>query len=221
MSSIKKNFLYNASYNLLNICIPLITTPYLSRVLGANGIGVYSYSYSIAHFFVIFIMLGLNNYGCREIAKSRDERERLSGTFWSIYFLQLFLGIFVNAVYFLYCSFIAENRMAAIVLGMYTLSACFDINWFFFGMEDFKLTAVRSFLIKILKTALVFLFVKNSSDVYIYCAIMAGGFLINQLILWPRLINKVSFVFPKFCDISVHIKPNLILFISVISVTVF
>lgn len=221
MSSIKKNFLYNAAYNLLNICIPLITTPYLSRTLGANGMGVYSYSYSIAHFFVIFIMLGLNNYGCREIAKYRDSRENISRVFWSIYFLQLTLGVFINGLYLSYCFFLADNKIAALILSMYTFSASFDINWFFFGLEDFKLTAVRNLIVKIAKTASIFVFIKNADDIFVYCAIMAGGFLLSQLILWPAIIHKVNFVIPGFHEIIVHVKPNLVLFITVIAVTIF
>ena len=88
MSSIKKNFLYNSLYQILVMFIPLITTPYISRVLGAQGVGTYSYAYSIANYFVLFIMLGLNNYGNRTIARVRDNEEKLSKTFWSIYALQ-------------------------------------------------------------------------------------------------------------------------------------
>ena len=99
MSSIKKNFLYNSLYQILVMFIPLITTPYISRVLGAQGVGTYSYAYSIANYFVLFIMLGLNNYGNRTIARVRDNEEKLSKTFWSIYALQLFLGIIINIIY--------------------------------------------------------------------------------------------------------------------------
>lgn len=69
MTSIKRNFLYNTFYQVLTILIPLITTPYLTRTLGAAGIGEYSYAYSIAYYFVMLMQLGLNNYGNREIAK--------------------------------------------------------------------------------------------------------------------------------------------------------
>ena len=101
MNSIKSNFIYSCIYQLVNICVPLVTTPYISRVLGADGVGVYSYNYSVAQLFSIFILLGLNNYGNREVASVRDDREKLSKTFWSIYCLQLFLGIVVSSSYLL------------------------------------------------------------------------------------------------------------------------
>ena len=78
MNSIKKNFIYNSLYQLLVIVVPLITTPYLSRILGATGIGEYSYAFSVSSYFVMFIMLGLNNYGNREVAKCRDNVNELS-----------------------------------------------------------------------------------------------------------------------------------------------
>ncbi|MBQ5320174.1 MAG: polysaccharide biosynthesis protein [Oscillospiraceae bacterium] len=221
MSSIKKNYLYNVSFNLLNICIPLITTPYLTRTLGANGMGVYSYSFSVAHFFVIFILLGLNNYGCREIAKCKDDCKKKEKTFWSIYSMQLFLGIVINGIYFVYGCFISEDKITTLILSGYTLSACFDINWFFFGTENFKYTTIRNLVIKVIKTAAIFMFIKSPDDVYLYCIIMSGGLLINNLILWPHVLRTVKFILPEIKDITVHIKPNLVLFITVISVTIF
>ena len=90
MSGVKKNFIYNTAYQILVILLPLVTTPYISRTLGATGIGVYSYHFSIARYFVVFAMLGLNNYGNRTIAAVRDNREVLSSTFSEIWFMQLF-----------------------------------------------------------------------------------------------------------------------------------
>lgn len=221
MSSIKKNFLYNAGYQILNLCLPLIVTPYLSRALGADGIGIYSYSYSIAHFFAIFILLGLNNYGCREIAKRRENKVELSKTFWSIYFLQITLGVLLNGLYFGYCFLFANNKLAAWLLGLYTLSACFDVNWFFFGLEKFRLTAIRNFSIKIVKTILIFLLVKGEQGAYLYCLIMAGGFLLSQLILWPEVLRSTRFYFPQCKEVMVHVRPNLFLFVTTIAVSIF
>lgn len=88
------NFAYNTAYQILTILIPLLTTPYLSRVLHADGIGQYSYSYAIAYYFVLFSMLGVNNYGNRSIAKVRDKKEELSRTFLCIYTIQLMISAY-------------------------------------------------------------------------------------------------------------------------------
>ena len=102
MSSARKNYIYNLIYQILTMMLPLITAPYLSRVIGAEGTGIYSYTYAIANYFVLFIMLGLNNYGNRRIAKSRDNKEKLSIEFKSIYMIQFVLGIIVSSIYTIY-----------------------------------------------------------------------------------------------------------------------
>lgn len=221
MSSIKKNFIYNSLYQILVMIIPLITTPYISRVLGASGIGTYSYAYSIANYFVIFIMLGLNNYGNRTIAKVREDKKELSKQFWSIYIMQLFLGIIINAIYFIYCFYFSNNFFVSIAVSLYVVSASFDVNWCFFGLEKFKLTVVRNTIIKIATTLAIFYFVKTDKDIIIYCLIMTIGMLISQLALWPYILRNIPFYKPKTYEIIVHIKPNLFLFLTVIAVSLF
>ncbi len=221
MGSIKKNFLYNAAYQLLTVIVPLITTPHISRVLGADGIGKYSYNYSIAYYFVIFITLGLNNYGNREIARNNTSKNDLSKSFWSMYLFQLSIGIIINAIYFGYCIFFASDIHIALALSLYTISGIFDINWFFFGIEEFKFITIRNTIIKIATTISIFLFVRDSKDVILYTLIMAIGLLVSQILLLPYLLKKISFCKVKFADIVRHIKPNCFLFLTVIAVSVY
>ena len=98
MSSVKKNFMYNVVYQLLLIILPLITTPYISRVLGSEGVGTYAYTYTAANYFVLIAMLGVKNYGNRSIAAVRDNKELLGKTFWQIYGLQFFCSLFVSII---------------------------------------------------------------------------------------------------------------------------
>ena len=100
---IKKNLVYNVCYQLLVIILPFITAPYVSRVLGAYNIGIYSYTQALANYFYLFVMLGVINYGNRTIAAIRDDRNTLDKTFWEIYSFQLLVGLFVTALYFIYC----------------------------------------------------------------------------------------------------------------------
>ncbi|MCF0258889.1 MAG: flippase [Erysipelotrichaceae bacterium] len=221
MNSIKKNFLYNTCFQILQIIIPLITTPYISRVLGADGIGSYSYYYTIAAYFVLFILLGLNNYGNREIARIRDDRKKLSSTFWNIYTMQLIMGILVSILYIAFTVLFAKEKIIAFILMLYIVSGVLDINWFYFGMEQFKLITIRNSLIKILTTVLIFLLVKSRSDLYVYTLIMAGGMLISQAVMWLPVFQHIDFVMPSFREIVRHIRPNCVLFITVIAVSVF
>lgn len=221
MSSIKKNFLYNAFYNVLIIILPLITSPYISRVMGAEKIGIYSYSYSIAAYFGLFILLGLSNYGNRTIASVREDKEKLSKTFWSIYAMQLIMASIVIGVYILYVIFIAEDKLMAWIQLIYLMSVSIDINWCFFGLEQFKLTVTRNTIVKIVNVILVLLLVKKQEDVYLYGVIMVLGPLISQFLLWSFIRKYVYFVKVNIKDIIVHIKPNLILFIPVVAISLY
>lgn len=220
MGNIKKNFAFNILYQILNMLILLITTPYISRVIGAKGIGDYSYNYSIAYYFVIFAMLGLNNYGNRTIAAIRDKKAELSKTFFSIYAMQLLFALSSVILYIGYC-LLNPHTVISWIMMLYVLSAMFDINWFFFGLEQFKITVIRSSILKIAATAAIFVFVRSSSDVYLYSFIMTFTILLSQLLIWPFLKSYIVPVKIHWQDIKVHMKPNIYLFIPVISVSVF
>lgn len=220
MTSVKTNIAYNFAYQVLILALPLITAPYLSRVIGANGVGTYSYSYAIATYFVYIVMLGLNNYGNRTIAASSTRGER-SRAFWSIYAMQAACFVIAAIAYVVYIVFAAEDKIVASLQGIYVLSSLFDINWFFFGAEQFKLTVIRNTAVKLITVALVFLLVKSASDVALYIGIMAAGTLLSQIVLWPFLKRFVDFYRPSIRDIIPHIKPNAILFVSVIAISVY
>lgn len=221
MSSIKKNFLYNMSYQLLTLILPLITTPYISRVMGAEKIGVFSYTYSIATYFGMFILLGLNNYGNRTIASVRDNKDKLSLSFWNIYAFQLVLGIVMSVIYLGYALFIAQEKIMALIQFFFLVSSMLDINWFYFGLEQFKLTVTRNTIIKVVTVIAIFIFVKSPTDLYKYTIIMALGTLGGQIVLWCFLKNYVQKANVTWNEIKKHIKPNLVLFVPVIAVSMY
>ena len=222
MSSVKKNFIYNVVYQFLVFLIPLIASPFLARTLGADGIGVYSYTYSIVYYFMLLTLLGVNNYGNRTIAKVRDNKEKLSKTFWSIYAVQIIMGIIMLSLYLIYViASGTEHRTVALIQSLFIVSAMLDINWLFFGLEEFKKTITRNSLIKICSVVLIFLFIRDSSDVWKYALIMSGMTCSSQLLLWGFARKRVGFVFVRLRDIKAHIKPNLALFIPVIAISIY
>ncbi|WP_270526337.1 oligosaccharide flippase family protein [Longibaculum muris] len=220
-TSLKKNFLYNAFYNVLVLILPLVTAPYISRIMGAEKIGVYSYSYSVASYFGLFILMGLTNYGNRTIAGVKENKNELSRTFWSIYFMQIIMAIVVIIIYIFYVYFIASDKVMASIQLLYLISVALDINWFFFGMELFKLTVTRNTIIKLLNVTLIFLLVKSKNDIYIYGIIMTIGPLLSQLFLWIFLRRYIRITKITINDIILHIKPNLVLFIPVIAISLY
>ncbi len=218
----KKNFIYNIVYQVLVLFLPLVTIPYVSRILGANGIGIYSYTYSIAYYFMIIAMLGLNNYGNRTIAKIRDNKEKLSKEFWSIYFLQVIISVLMVILYLLYVLiFESQYKIIAIIQIMYVISSVFDINWFFFGMEKFKLTITRNIVIKLISLVLIFVLIKTPEDLWKYVAILAASTMFSNVILFSFIRKYVKFVKISLKDIKKHLKPSIILFLPVIAVSIY
>lgn len=222
MQKLKQNFIYDAVYQILVLLLPLITTPYIARVIGATGIGIYSYTSSIVYYFSIFALLGMNFYGNREVSKNRDDQSKLNKTFSSIYYLQLIITTIVITIYIIYlCFFNKQYQSIQLIQIIPLISVAFDINWFFCGMQEFKITVTRSAVIKLISFILIFIFIKTESDLWKYVLILASSTLLNQVILWPFLKGKVKFVQVGFKDIIKHMKPTLILFIPVIATSVY
>lgn len=221
MNTLKKNIVYNFLYQVLVLILPFITAPYLARTIGANGIGIYSFSQSIALYFTYIAVLGLSNYGNRSIAEVQNEREKRSITFWEIYSMQMTTFFISCILYILYIVFFSVDKISSTIMMIWVLSSLFDINWFFFGIEQFKLTVIRNLLVKVLSVICIFAFVHNANDIYIYILIMAISTLMSQIALWPYLKKFVDFKKVKWKDVKKHYKPNIILFIPVIAVSLY
>lgn len=220
--SVKKNLVYNILYQVLILIIPLITTPYISRVIGPEGIGIHSYTYSIVNYFVLFAMLGINNHGNRSIAMVKDNKEELSKTFVSIYSLQIIMSILMIIIYSIVFIFIGNKYRAFFAIQfIYIIATLLDINWFFFGMEEFKLTVIRNSVVKVLSMLSIFIFVNDSSDLHIYMIILALGTLLSQIILWKFIGRYIKFIKVSKEDIIKQLKPTIVLFIPVIAVSIY
>ena len=219
--SVKINFLYSATYNIVAIIIPLITTPYLTRTLGAVGLGEYGYAYSVAYYFSLFVKLGLNNYGGREIATLRGKGDNVSVRFWELYYLQFILGIIVSTLYLVYVLLISNNHTISLIFLVLVISSGIDITWFFWGLEEFKITVRRDFIIKVLTTLGIFFFVKGEQDTWKYALLISTGMLLSQLLLWPSLHRYVVWKKPSFNGIVKHIRPNLVLFVPIIALSLY
>ena len=209
-------------YQILLIILPLITTPYISRVLGSEGLGTYTYTYTIANYFVLAAMLGVKNYGNRSVAAVRDDRKLLSRTFWEIYGLQLLCSLTATAAYVVYVSaFVREYQLIAALQGIYVLSGLMDISWLFFGAEQFRVTVMRNIAIRLINLGCIFLFVKSRGDLWLYTLIMTLGMVFSQGYLWMYVKRLVDWRRPKLRDLGMHMIPELILFVPIIAVSLY
>lgn len=220
--STKKNLIYNMIYQVVVLILPLITSPYLSRVVGASGIGTYSYYYSIAYYFVLIGMLGVSNLGNRAIAKTENSKAARSEVFSSNYYLQALTSIFALAIFVIYAVFFTgTDRLIACLFIMYVASALFDVSWLYFGMQLFKITSIRQIIVRAITFIAIFVFVKSSDDLWIYTLIMSLGYLIAAFSLWIMMWNKVKFVKIQPKEIFKNFIPSIILFIPIIATSVY
>ena len=219
--SYKKNIIYNSVYRCVVVIMPLITSPYLTRVLGAEKLGIYSSANAFATYFVIFTLLGVNDYGNRTIAQVRGDRNKLSDNFWQIYYLQFFLTFLLLVVYLVSISIHRKHFTIQLILAIYVLSSVFEINWFAFGLEEFKLTSIRSIITRIGIVICIFLFVRKPTDLWKYTLIITGGNLISLIIILPLITRYTDFRKPDFRKIVSHIRPNIILFLPIIATSVY
>lgn len=222
--SLRKNFIYNTIYQIFIILLPIITVPYVSRVLGPAGVGDYSYTLSYAQYFVLFGMIGISLYGSRHIAYVKHDEERLSEEFWSIYTLQFITTLISLVIYIIIFVLINnQNKNLYLVQGIVVLTAIFDISWFFMGYEDMKSIVIRNSIAKVCGVLCVFLFVKKPTDVILYAIIMATSSFVGQVVMWLNLFNKIKLrsININIKKVIVHIRPSMSLFISQIAIQIY
>lgn len=206
---VKKNFGYNLILTFCNYLFPLITYPYISRVLGVELIGTCSFVDSIVNYFILFSTLGVGSYGVREISRCGDDRERRNAVFSSLVTLNALFSILAVAVLVI-CTFtlpqLAEYKE---FLGIGIIKLIFNlflIEWFFQGIEQFKYITIRSVIIRAIYVMAILLFVKSKEDVYLYYGMTSAIVVINSIINWNYSRKFRSFSL-KSVDLRLFIAP--------------
>ena len=219
--SIKKNYIYNLAYQILTVITPLITTPYLSRVLGASGIGIYSFASSIVTYFVLFATLGTATYGQREISYVQDNREKRTEVFWNTEILSCISTLIILVLYGLYVVVFSGNIAIYAIFSMNIISVALDITWLYRGMEEFGQIVFRNILFRIMNVILIFLFVRSSSDVGKYVLIMCLVPLLGMMSLWSSLLKIVDR--PNWRKIKpfTNLRVILSLFVPTIAISIY
>ena len=207
-----KNYIFNTSYQLLALIVPLITTPYISRTLKPHGIGEYSYTYSIVCYFTLFAILGTSTFGQKEIGILQDDAIKRTKKFWDIFSFRFITSIIAFLIYNLYVLLIAKNKIIALIQSLYIINVSFDVVWFFQGMEDFKKIAIRNYILKILNIIIIFIYINNENDLWKYTLSLALLTCIGNLSILPFLkkyliplkkytpkpFNKIKIIFQLF-----------------------
>lgn len=217
-----KNYFYNLMYQILVIILPFITIPYISRVLGVTGIGQYALTNAYAQYFILFGMVGLSVYSTRQIAYVRDDKQELNNTFWELNILRFItMGISIVS-YIVFIIFLSnERKLLFLIQGLLLICSFIDISWLFIALENFKKVVIRNTLIRISGLILIFIFVKESNDVWIYTLILGATQLMGQAVMWFELPKEISFDLPKVLNFKKHLKSSIGLFIPQIAMQVY
>lgn len=220
--SLTKNFAFQFTYQILITAIPLVISPYLTRVIGDTGLGIYAYAYSIAYYFVLFAMLGILKYGQRLISENYRDEIGLRKAFWSLYAVHAFFSVLSILLYVAFVLlFVHDSRYIYFILTGYVASALFDITWLFYGLENFQSVVIRNTIIKVAECVLIFTLVKSSDDLWIYATIVSCGLALGQLVMIPQAIKIVKPIRFSREDVKKHIKPLFVLSIAVAAVSLY
>ena len=219
--SLQKNIAISTLYQVLIIILPLITAPYIARVLGPDQSAVYDYTNSIMTYFSMFAALGTASYGVREIARVREDVAMRSKLFWEIELMTVMTSAACIAVWFAFIALTPRYKVIYVVLTMGLFSTMFDISWFFAGMEQFKYTVTKNAACKLIGVVLMFLFVKKEDDLLLYIIIITASTMIGNLSMWmymPRFIEKVDF---RTLTFRRHFHETLIYFVPTIATSIY
>ena len=221
-----KNIFYNVLLAISQVLFPLITFPYLARTLGPEHIGVINFAESFAKYFILLAALGIPIYGVREIAKHKQDKFVLAKTFSEIFLINLF-GTFLLALVFLGLIYFVpllqiEKELFYWALGYFVLQV-FQLEWFFTGMNEFKFIAVRSFIIRFLFIAAVFIFIRSKQDYVHYFIMQFVLTIVLALLNGKKLLELLDFktVALKSLVFKKHLKPMALLFLTIFTISVY
>ena len=219
--SVKKNYFFRLFYEILTLAAIFVTTPYVSRVLGADGVGVDSYVSSIVGYFTMFAALGTASYGAREIARHRDEPETASKLFWEIEILTVFTSLICLVLWLVVIVFSSEYRPYFLALTPMLFATMADVSWYFTGYEQIKYTVIGNSICKLLGIVLIFALVKEKTDILTYCVINSCMQLVGNLMMWlflPRTLVKVKL---HNLEIGRHFRETLTYFVPSVAISVY
>lgn len=219
--SIKSNYIYNLIYEVVSLLAPLITTPYLSRILHADGIGIYSFTYSIASYFVILGNLGVATYGQMEIARVHENQRELSKVFIELFLLRGILTLVSLTIYIVFSINSSSYILERLILGIYVFSSVLDVSWLFRGVEDFSKVVIRNVVVKLITIILIFAIVKSEQDTYLYVLLISLSTLIGNLsfiIPTRRIIIRIPI---KEINIWRNLRECIVFFVPTIATSVY
>lgn len=221
--SLFKNFIYNALYNSMSVVFPLITIPYVSRILLSDGLGKVNYANNIVAWFLLFASLGIPRYGIREIAKNRDNQNNLNQSFSELFYINFISSgicsfIYISIIWI--APYFNDKILLYVVTGIQLFLNVFNVDWFYQGIEEYAYITKRSFVFKVCSMVAMFLFVRNQADYIVYALIQSIALTGNYIFNFYNLRKYVAFSFSKI-NLKKHMSSILILLSTQLAVNMY
>lgn len=225
MKSIKFNFIMNAILTVSGVLFPLITFPYISRVLEADGVGKITFLTSIVSYFVLFSQLGIPTYGIRACARVRDDREKLTKTVQELFFINSIMTVLSYiALFLIYNSVerLREDSLLFLILSTAILLNQFGMEWLYKSLEKYTYITTLSITFRALAIILMFIFVREKSDYVIYGAITVFAASMSNILNFINIRKYVDFYKIKSAySIRKHIRPIMVFFALSCATTIY
>ena len=222
--SVKYNFLMNFILTATQFIFPLITFPYVARVLQASGNGKVSFVASVANYFMMVASLGIPTYGIRACARVRDDEEKLTKTVQELFIINAVVTAFVTVTYVV-CIFViprfAEDRVLFYIYGLNIVLNMFGMNWVYQALEQYDYITIRSIVFKLISLILLILFVRHQEDYIIYAAITVFAAVGSYALNFVRLRKLIQFRIVGNYNFRQHFKPILTLFAQSVAVSIY
>jgi len=222
----QKNIFYNVLLAVSQVLFPLLTFPYLARVLGPENIGLYNFSESYARYFALVAALGISVYGVREIAKKQEQPKALSNTFVELFLINFIATCILSIVYIftiVYSSKLSSNANLFYWSFLFFFFQVFVLEWFFTGINQFKYIAIRFFFIRLVFIAAIFVFIKEANDYVKYMQLQVGLTVFLAIINFVYLFKFIDLKNIRLNELNItkHLKPLFLLFLTIFSISVY
>lgn len=222
--SLAKNSFFNVLYRVINMLFPLVTAMYVSHILLAKGIGKVSAAQNVVQYFVLLAPLGLTNYGTREIAKIRNNKELTNRLFTELFIINFCSTLICSVAYYsmiILNDFFYTERSLYLISGLPILFNFINVEWFYEGNEEYVYIALRNIFVKIVSVITIILFVRSANDYLIYALIYTLGIAGNYIFNIVNLIKRgIHFDISNLSFLR-HLAPIFILLCSNVAVELY
>ena len=224
IQTVKKNFIMNFILTAANFIFPIVTFPYVSRILLAEGTGKVAFAASIASYFSMIAALGIPTYGIRACARIRDDKDKLNKTVQELLIIHMSATSLALMFYFISVFIVPElykEKTLMLINSLSIILNVFGVNWLYQALEQYSYITYRSIFFKIISIILMFFFIHQKSDYIIYGGIAIFANAGSNILNFIRLRKLINFKKVESYSFLVHIRPSLVFFAQSVAITVY